>query len=112
VCACTYNTCTGSRLHKLPLDEPASFTTLRTKGGWLVSASKEGGVISGVVIEATVPGTVRLVPPWANVADAEAVTVACSPAPASPAVTTTSVANREGLVTWAMAAGQACAISK
>ena len=93
-----------------PAQETASFSTLRTKGGWLVSASKASGVVSGVTIEATVPGTVRLVDPWAGAAEAAA-TIACSPAPASPPVPITSAGGQQGLLTWTMSVGQGCKVS-
>ena len=110
----------GSFIHLLPYfpaNESAAFTTLRTKGGWLVSANKAQataselatggrGVVSGVEIAATVAGTVQLVSPWVVPHPGA---VACRPAPVSPAVRRVRVHGRAGLA-WTMAAGQVCKI--
>ena len=98
-----------------PKDEPASFTTLRSKGGWLVSASQSAsGLVSDVQIEATVTGTCRFVDPWAtnrsSSGRSEAM-VTCAPSPTEPRVTRTSVGRRQGLLTWRMTAGQRCNVA-
>jgi hypothetical protein len=100
-----------------PVDEPASFTTLRSKGGWLVSASQSAsGLVSGVQIEATVADTCRFVDPWASTnnsgsTDSSEPTVTCTPGPTAPSVTRTSVGRRHGLLTWRMDAGQRCNVT-
>jgi hypothetical protein len=98
-----------------PADEPASFTTLRSKGGWLVSASQSAsGRVSDVQIEATVTGTCRFVDPWAtnsSGSDRSEPTVTCTPSPIAPRVTRTSVGRRHGLLTWRMIAGQRCSVA-
>ena len=104
-----------------PANESASFTTLRAKGGWLVTASKAAatvaelagggsGVVSGVEVTATVDGTARLVDPWA--ASSQLAAVACTPAPAAPAVSRVSAGGRSGLLGWAMKAGQTCSVRR
>ena len=103
-----------------PADEPAAFTTLRSKGGWLVSASQSAsGLVSDVQIVATVTGTCRLVDPWATRGGSSTAinslsampTVACAPSPLAPPVTRTSVGRRQGLLSWTMNAGQRCNVS-
>ena len=97
-----------------PADEPASFTTLRSKGGWLVSASQSAsGLVSDVRIEATVTETCRFVDPWAtnNGSDSSEPMVTCAPSPTAPPVTRTSVGRRHGLLTWRMNAGQRCNVT-
>lgn len=98
-----------------PKNEPAAFTTLRSKGGWLVSAAQSAlGVISDVRIEATVAGTntVRLLSPWGGNRSTlpEHVHVVCSSSPTSPNVTLSAAGSRTGLLTWTMVGGQACTV--
>ena len=127
-----------------PANESASFVTLRAKGGWLVSATRaaataadvargsRGGLVTGVEIEATVDGTLRLVDPWAAAARAVGAagaqsqdaggnstsqshslpTVSCVPAPAAPAVSWMSAAGHNSLtlIGWEMRAGQKCSV--
>jgi hypothetical protein len=98
-----------------PKDEPASFTTLRSKGGWLVSASQSAsGLVSDVQIEATVTDTCRFVDPWAinsSGSDRSEPAVTCTPTPTAQRVTRTSVGQRHGLLTWWMSAGQRCNVT-
>ena len=96
----------------------ASFVTLRAKGGWLVSATRiaataaeiargsRGGLVSGVQIEATVPGTLRLVDPWPG--SSSLPLVSCMPAPTSPEISLMNASGRTGLIGWKMKAGQKC----
>lgn len=98
----------------------ASFVTLRAKGGWLVSATRvaataaeiargsRGGLVNGVQIEATVPGTLRLVDPWS--ASSSLPSVSCTPGPTSPEVSYMNASGRTGLIGWTMNAGQKCAL--
>ena len=98
----------------------ASFVTLRAKGGWLVSATRaaataaevahgsRGGLVSGVQIEATVPGTLRLVDPWPGLSSLPS--VSCTPAPTSPEVSYMNASGRIGLIGWTMKAGQKCGV--
>ena len=51
-----------------PRDKAARFTSLRAEGGFLVSASLEGGEISSTTIHSTVGGTCQLRSPWPAVA--------------------------------------------
>jgi hypothetical protein len=110
-----------------PANESAAFTTLRVKGGWLVTASKARataaelavggrGVVTGVKIVATVGGTVQLISPWPWPTQTAAAggalpsaTVSCHPAPVAPAVRRVRIGGRGGLA-WAMAAAQACSV--
>ena len=95
----------------------ASFVTLRAKGGWLVSATRvaataaeiargSGSLVNGVQIEATVPGTLRLVDPWP--ASSGLPLVSCKPGPTSPEVSHMNASGRTGLIGWTMKAGQKC----
>jgi hypothetical protein len=97
----------------------ASFVTLRAKGGWLVSATRVAataaeiargsrGLVNGVQIEATVPGTLRLVDPWP--ASSSLPLVSCKPGPTSPEVSLMNVSGRTGLIGWMMKAGQKCVV--
>ena len=49
-----------------PLEEDASFTTLRTHGGFLVSASLHGGIVNNVTVTSEAGEPVVLVSPWAS----------------------------------------------
>ena len=101
-----------------PRDEPASFTTLRSKGGWLVSANQSAsGLVSGVVIVATTVDetTCHLIDPWQshNRGDNSRLpTVSCEPDPAAPSVVRTSVGGRDGVLSWNMTAGQSCNVDR
>ena len=98
-----------------PRDEPASFTTLRSKGGWLVSANQsELGLISGVMIVATVSDTCHLVDPWrrSDSGDSHLPIVSCEPNPAAPSVVRTTVGGRAGVLSWDMRAGQSCHVDR
>ena len=102
-----------------PANESASFTTLRAKGGWLVTASKaqataadlangSQGAVTGVEIFATTNGTAQLVSPWLT--SMQIPTVSCHPAPIAPSVHKVRLdGGRPGLA-WEMIAGQACMI--
>eukprot|EP01050_Picozoa_sp_SAG11_P020455 SAG11_NODE_3450_length_2441_cov_1.382579_3_plen_131_part_00 len=105
-----------------PANESAAFATLRTKGGWLVSASKARataaeiaaggrGAVMGVEIIATVGGTAQLLSPWPTMAALPA--VVCHPPPAAPAVRRVQIApsGRAG-VAWPMAVGQVCRVNQ
>ena len=97
-----------------PPNESAAFTTLRSKGGWLVSANQSAsGLVSDVQIEATVSETCRLADPWAAASGpgSSMPTVACAPNPAAPPITRTSAGGRHGLLTWGMNAGQRCSVT-
>ena len=64
--------------------------------------------MSGVQIEATVPGTLRLVDPWA--ASSRLPLVTCTPAPSSPEVSHMNASGRTGLIGWVKKAGQRCIV--
>ena len=99
-----------------PRDEPASFTTLRSKGGWLVSANQSArGLVSGVVIVATVDDTCHLIDPWRSSDSGDnshMPAVSCEPSPAAPSVVRTSVGGRDGVLSWNMTAGQSCNVDR
>lgn len=98
-----------------PSNEPASFTTLRSKGAWLVSASQSAtGLVFEIQIEATISDTCRLVDPWTKNPTGSGnnePTVTCTPIPTAPTVTRTSVGRQYGLLTWKMNAGQRCNVT-
>ena len=99
-----------------PRDEPASFTTLRSKGGWLVSANQSArGLVSGVVIVATVDDACHLIDPWRSSdsgGNSHMPAVSCEPSPAAPSVVRTSVGGRDGVLSWNMTAGQSCNVDR
>lgn len=51
-----------------PEDKEAQFSRLRTRGGFLVSARQEEGVIHDVTVASTVGGELKLLSPWNSVA--------------------------------------------
>jgi hypothetical protein len=51
-----------------PLEEDAAFTTLRAKGGFLVSASLESGAVANVTITSEAGETAVLSSPWSPTA--------------------------------------------
>lgn len=64
--------------------------------------------MNGVQIEATVPGTLRLVDPWP--ASSSLPLVSCKPGPTSPEVSHMNASGRTGLIGWTMKAGQTCVV--
>jgi len=92
-----------------PATQPASFTTLRTKGGFLVSASWDPhvqAVADPVEITATVTGNCTLQNPWAlGRRDGAASPVIHCPDQRSAS------ADGADRVTWAMRAGETCILS-
>jgi len=118
-------TCSQGVIHLFPvwpLNEPASFTTLRVKGALLVSATWDptARTARGVAVTATVDapgrgrGGVALMSPWA---EGVAVTLYCTQLGSSAAgEQVTSVKQRsvrpdaKGRLRWAMAKGEACRV--
>jgi len=47
-----------------PTGEPATFSSLRTKGGWIVTAAYNNGTVTGVVVEGTRDALCGLQNPW------------------------------------------------
>jgi hypothetical protein len=47
-----------------PKDKAASFRNLRAQGGFLVSASREGGRVTQVEVNSTVDGQLHFLSPW------------------------------------------------
>lgn len=47
-----------------PKDQDAAFSTLRTQGGFLVSAEQKAGKVVSVEIKSTVGGKLRILSPW------------------------------------------------
>ena len=89
-----------------PNDQPASFQSLRTKGGFLVSAAYDAQaktVKEGIVIVATAPDctSVVLQNPWIKVT----LVVVCDG-------TARKVAMHNGRASWAMRVGEKCVVSK
>lgn len=89
-----------------PATQAASFTTLRTKGGFLVSASWDPhvqAVADPVQITATVTGNCTLQNPW-RLGGAACPSIRCPDQRSASADGT----NR---VTWFMRAGETCTLS-
>lgn len=90
-----------------PTMQPASFTTLRTKGGYLVSASWDVAtqtVSEPVQITATVTGNCTLQHPWPTQTQSAVPRVHC---PDERSVTW----DGPDRVTWSIRAGETCVIS-
>jgi hypothetical protein len=88
------------------LDEDAAFTTLRAKGGFLVSASLRGGVVTdNVSIVSEAGEQVALFSPWGA---AMSVVDAGTQRP----VGTVRAGSVEGTVTWATTKGAEYTVSK
>jgi hypothetical protein len=51
-----------------PANQEAQFSTLRTRGGFLVSARQKDGIVHDVTIESTVGGELKLLSPWGSIA--------------------------------------------
>ena len=47
-----------------PKDKGASFSRLRTQGGFLVSASLDNGQVTHLKVDSTVGGKLRILNPW------------------------------------------------
>jgi len=50
-----------------PEDKDAEYTSLRARGGFLVSARQNEGIVSGLTIESTAGGMLKLVNPWNSI---------------------------------------------
>lgn len=50
-----------------PEDKNASFSDLRARGGFLVSAKQKSGTISNFTVESTIGGELKLVSPWSSI---------------------------------------------
>jgi len=50
-----------------PENKDAEFNNLRARGGFLVSARQKEGIISGITIESTSGGILKLVNPWDSI---------------------------------------------
>lgn len=89
-----------------PAQQPATFTRLRTKGGFIVSAAwnnVSAAVESPVTIIATVTGNCTLQHPWPQ--DGQLPTVSC-PAPRA------AISDGTDRFLWFMAAGETCTVNR
>ena len=91
----------GGYIHlfeRWPLDEDAAFTTLRAKGGFLVSASLRSGTIQNVTIVSEAGLEVTLFSPWGT-------TIAVLDAATQQPVDRVQPGSVEGTFTWATTKG-------
>ena len=98
-----------------PPDEPAAFTSLRTKGAFLVNATwnSERRRVEGLGLTATVRGHCRLVHPWLTTEENPSVHVECAGQSDGGAPTRSFrlKAEVDGFLAWEMEAGEACRLS-
>ena len=98
-----------------PPDEPAAFTSLRTKGAFLVNATwnSERRRVEGLGLTATVRGHCRLVHPWLTTEEDPSVHVECAGQSDGGAPTRSFrlKAEVDGFLAWEMEAGEACRLS-
>lgn len=89
-----------------PISRNASFTRLRAKGAFTVSAAIAGGVVGPVTLASDVGGTVRLKSPWST----GTVSVQVLDASGNPAGAV-SFTNSGGVVSFATTAGDSYQVS-
>ena len=98
----------GGYIHlfeRWPSDEDASFTTLRAKGGFLVSADLRSGVVTDVTIVSEAGRAISLFSPWGSA-------ISVIDAATRQPVDGLQVGAVEGTFTWPTTKGTEYTISK